>query len=798
MKALDDIPRPPGLEPTVMESSVDESPRMRFLKMIGATGSSPNTSGSKSAAVSDQDIQLPQVEQRLPHHMNFNGDWVYERSETPPEVSFFAICTTRFKQLVESGRSIQGRVHLKTVLTAQAFKFVDPVQYQGGDYDQPVDEHGIYLTGTRLRDHVTGRVEVAYSKQGTWVQDHYASDDNVPFPVEDGDLFHHGGLPQYVSQKRSFFVTEEDWQEMLLPPVNSKLKPLTLKATSPLRQEVRFETGAEGPGSDPDGVDQGEKATSDQGDYVNILERVINNIGSKSTKRVSTSEGGAAENPHSANVNDEISEYGFSDMYDESNDDGQSDEVLPTPGESIPADESRIDEPSSSRPGTADEDLDFEQGNCSIIEDSNLPLPMTSLRGSGRNIDSDKMLSSCSGFDDPSLAPDSGCCDIDATGLSVINEDGHESQSIRSVAEDSQVGESYGIPNNVELTECDIAPNERTTAIDVHILTDPSTNLTVDTGVRIQQVQPVTHEPIHRHTHHVREEQLTREIHCHHTVHRIVPVIDTSSIPNEHSRQVAHMGDKTGEKSQHDLSTQTVAGAPEEGNIHLELGPHSPEANDASRHDQGRAEDPEQISLPQPQPRSAKMPLICMAESQSEGDAWTSDDETETGAHHSDTNLSPVGRSLFERVTYPAERHHSDKVLTSQTANTLAEDVGLDSWVTDEHDADSSVPSVRRSLFEPATYPVRSKQHKDRSGSGRTIPTSDDVAGDLWVTEDEDDALEHPEALQANQASISQNAESRVNHNELDDDEWITDNENETAGELGEQTLNESLVQEIP
>lgn len=80
------------------------------------------------------------------HHINFNGDHIYERSCTPPAVSFWAICTTRYKRLCDSNYPYKTvlSVHLKSVLSAQAFKYVDPVQRLGTNADSPTDTQGHY------------------------------------------------------------------------------------------------------------------------------------------------------------------------------------------------------------------------------------------------------------------------------------------------------------------------------------------------------------------------------------------------------------------------------------------------------------------------------------------------------------------------------------------------------------------------------------------------------------------------------------------------------------------------------
>lgn len=57
---------------------------------------------------------------------------------------------------------------------------------------------------------------------------------------------------------------------------------------------------------------------------------------------------------------------------------------------------------------------------------------------------------------------------------------------------------------------------------------------TVDTTVNEKWAGAVTHNTVNREIHHIREEQLTREIHYHHVYHRILPIIDIEVLPTRH------------------------------------------------------------------------------------------------------------------------------------------------------------------------------------------------------------------------------------------------------------------------
>ena len=152
------------------------------------------------------------------HHINFNGDFIYKRSCTPPAVSFWAICTTRYKRHCDTSGSYKAlpAVHLKSVLAAQAFKAVDPVQRLGSNTDAPTDAFGDYLTGSRLQDAVTGEVEIVYQSHGSWREDEYSEDDDVPTEAAERDDFHHAAMTEYIFLQRPYYMNPHDEQHFLL------------------------------------------------------------------------------------------------------------------------------------------------------------------------------------------------------------------------------------------------------------------------------------------------------------------------------------------------------------------------------------------------------------------------------------------------------------------------------------------------------------------------------------------------------------------------------------------------------
>ncbi len=115
------------------------------------------------------------------HHINFNGNNVYQRSSTPPEVSFWAASTTYDKVLVQrpflspkdKNFSLKPlpAVHVTRVLAAQAFKWVDPTIYTGDDICALWEKRG-----SAMRNAATSDVNVVYQQVGTWNLDEVTED----------------------------------------------------------------------------------------------------------------------------------------------------------------------------------------------------------------------------------------------------------------------------------------------------------------------------------------------------------------------------------------------------------------------------------------------------------------------------------------------------------------------------------------------------------------------------------------------------------------------------------------------
>ncbi|KAL9128499.1 MAG: hypothetical protein Q9217_002825 [Psora testacea] len=187
------------------------------------------------------------------HHINFNGDHVYERSYTPPPVSLWAISTTMWKHPFPDMEHC-AIVHMKTVLMSQAFKYVDPVKYLGGDASLPTElVHGQtnYLHGSHLRNAVTCDVEAIYQPYGAWREDQYDQEDKAPVMWRKGDQYHDGQMTEYIYLQRPYFVNPRHNEHNLcninddsFPKPRSKPKALKRRnGCSPLWREQSNETG---------------------------------------------------------------------------------------------------------------------------------------------------------------------------------------------------------------------------------------------------------------------------------------------------------------------------------------------------------------------------------------------------------------------------------------------------------------------------------------------------------------------------------------------------------------------------
>lgn len=170
------------LRPGTVAIQEASSPSDWYLQALGGDG---QYCEHRRVEVDDSDGDESGFGEEPVHHINFNGNNIYQRSYTPPEVSFWAAATTYDKVLVQKlslppkdknvcPKSLPA-VHVARVLAAQAFKWVDPTQYSG---------HDIYALwkkkGSAMRNAATSNVNVVYQQVGTWNSDRFTEDDVMP------------------------------------------------------------------------------------------------------------------------------------------------------------------------------------------------------------------------------------------------------------------------------------------------------------------------------------------------------------------------------------------------------------------------------------------------------------------------------------------------------------------------------------------------------------------------------------------------------------------------------------------
>lgn len=119
--------------------------------------------------------------ERPVHHLNFAGQPVYCKSATPPAVSLWAALSPALEMRKDYNKSL-----FRTVVSSEAGRYLDPFYYSG-----PVVIPD--LSGTALRDLVTGQVEKVYHDCGYWNQEQLDYDDDRPLSWSDVPFYFQAG-----------------------------------------------------------------------------------------------------------------------------------------------------------------------------------------------------------------------------------------------------------------------------------------------------------------------------------------------------------------------------------------------------------------------------------------------------------------------------------------------------------------------------------------------------------------------------------------------------------------------------
>ncbi|MCJ1283358.1 hypothetical protein MMC26_002686 [Xylographa opegraphella] len=121
---------------------------------------------NRSAKVSHSPASDPRVPKspKPIHHINFAGQPVHERTYTSPAVSFWAATSEGLKNRIDHNGSL-----LRSVISSNAGKMLDPFI---GPSVAPE------LKGSKLKEWVTGAVDIVYQTYGTWIEDELEPDDD--------------------------------------------------------------------------------------------------------------------------------------------------------------------------------------------------------------------------------------------------------------------------------------------------------------------------------------------------------------------------------------------------------------------------------------------------------------------------------------------------------------------------------------------------------------------------------------------------------------------------------------------
>ena len=159
-----------------MSEAAKENKRLGLFKRQGKIPQEVSRSCATSFDNEEWPIDKPParpVNETVPepcHHINFQWNPCPTRSNTPPEVSLWAVVTSNSRRHHETF-SRQG------VIIAQANKLIDPFEYDPAGFDLG------QLTGSELKSAVVGKVRKVYLDCGTWLDDVYSAKDHVPAPL---------------------------------------------------------------------------------------------------------------------------------------------------------------------------------------------------------------------------------------------------------------------------------------------------------------------------------------------------------------------------------------------------------------------------------------------------------------------------------------------------------------------------------------------------------------------------------------------------------------------------------------
>ena len=171
---------------------------MNWLLALGGTVKAPRNAVDRSVTAMEGKTAKP-VARRSPHHYSFSGRAVYHKSNTPLAVSFWATQSARLKNRFPEPRTVT----LRHVLAAEAARYVDPYLWYG-----PANIPN--TCGTALQEYATGFLEKTYSPEGTWMNDKFSVDEDVPRAQLEDSPHYDAGVADVVELPVPYFLSESD------------------------------------------------------------------------------------------------------------------------------------------------------------------------------------------------------------------------------------------------------------------------------------------------------------------------------------------------------------------------------------------------------------------------------------------------------------------------------------------------------------------------------------------------------------------------------------------------------------
>ena len=173
----------------------------RSMNWLWASGgivkASPNAFHEPASTTEGKTDNL--IVQRHPHHYSFSGREVYLKSNTPLAVSFWATQSAN----LENRFPKQKTLTLRHVLAAEAARYVDPYLWYGPP-NMPK------ICGTALQESATGFLEKSYYPEGTWMNDRFDMDEDVPRPQLENSPHYDAGVADVIELPVPYSLNESD------------------------------------------------------------------------------------------------------------------------------------------------------------------------------------------------------------------------------------------------------------------------------------------------------------------------------------------------------------------------------------------------------------------------------------------------------------------------------------------------------------------------------------------------------------------------------------------------------------